>query len=260
MELYIGDKIRELRKQKKLSQEQLADRIGVSFQAVSKWENHVALPDITLVPVIAGIFGVSTDELLAYDLKERENAVNAICDQAYLFRESDPTKAREILQNGLEQFPDNPILLNNLLYVIPDPDEAIKTVNRLLDVTEEADIRYDALRFLAYAYQKQGDSAAAADVLEQIPEIYFTKLSEMAFVLEGDAKREAADKQKWLSYEMLLQMMWKLAECSEADGNISAAVEETQKALALIDIMAHPNFRNYAEFFQKNLDRWSKQP
>ena len=63
MEIRIGNKIRELRKKHGLTQEQLADNIGVSFQAVSKWENDIALPDITLIPVIANYFGVSTDEV-----------------------------------------------------------------------------------------------------------------------------------------------------------------------------------------------------
>ena len=59
----IGNKIRELRKQRGITQEQLAESIGISFQAVSKWENNIALPDITLVPVLASYFGVSMDEL-----------------------------------------------------------------------------------------------------------------------------------------------------------------------------------------------------
>lgn len=53
----IGNKIRELRKQRGITQEQLAESIGISFQAVSKWENNIALPDITLVPVLASYFG-----------------------------------------------------------------------------------------------------------------------------------------------------------------------------------------------------------
>ncbi len=44
----IGNKIKMLRKQRGITQEQLADSIGISFQAVSKWENGIALPDITL--------------------------------------------------------------------------------------------------------------------------------------------------------------------------------------------------------------------
>ena len=51
MNLSIGNKIKALRKEHGITQEQLADSIGISFQAVSKWENNIALPDITLVPV-----------------------------------------------------------------------------------------------------------------------------------------------------------------------------------------------------------------
>ena len=53
MNITIGNKIKELRKNKGITQEQLAENIGISFQAVSKWENNIALPDITLVPALA---------------------------------------------------------------------------------------------------------------------------------------------------------------------------------------------------------------
>lgn len=66
----IGNKIRELRKQRRITQEQLANSIGVSFQAVSKWENNIGLPDITLVPVLANYFHVSIDDLFDYSSKE----------------------------------------------------------------------------------------------------------------------------------------------------------------------------------------------
>ena len=65
----IGNKIRELRKQQGITQEQLAESIGISFQAVSKWENNIALPDITLAPVLASYFGVSMDELFDFNQK-----------------------------------------------------------------------------------------------------------------------------------------------------------------------------------------------
>ena len=52
----IGSKIRELRKKKGVTQEQLANSLHISFQAVSKWENNIAMPDITLAPVIARPF------------------------------------------------------------------------------------------------------------------------------------------------------------------------------------------------------------
>jgi transcriptional regulator with XRE-family HTH domain len=60
----ISLKISELRKEKGLSQRDLAEYLGVSFQSVSKWENEVTMPDITLLPMLSEFFGVSVDELL----------------------------------------------------------------------------------------------------------------------------------------------------------------------------------------------------
>lgn len=63
-ELSIGKRIMMLRKRSGLTQEQLAERLGVTPQAVSKWENDGSCPDISLLPVLADVFGVTTDELL----------------------------------------------------------------------------------------------------------------------------------------------------------------------------------------------------
>ena len=60
----LGKRIAALRKEKGLTQEQLAEKVGVSAQAVSKWENDVSCPDITILPLLADLFGVSVDELL----------------------------------------------------------------------------------------------------------------------------------------------------------------------------------------------------
>ena len=60
----IGERITELRKMQNLSQGQLARAMDVSRQAVSKWENDLSCPDITLLPQLARLFGVTTDELL----------------------------------------------------------------------------------------------------------------------------------------------------------------------------------------------------
>jgi len=60
----IGNRIARLRKEKRLSQEALAEKLGVSPQAVSKWENDQSCPDISLLPALAGNLEVSVDELL----------------------------------------------------------------------------------------------------------------------------------------------------------------------------------------------------
>ena len=64
MNITLGTKIRELRKARNLSQETLAQILGVSFQAVSKWENGTTMPDVMMIPAIASFFNVSTDGLV----------------------------------------------------------------------------------------------------------------------------------------------------------------------------------------------------
>lgn len=265
MEIFIGNQIKELRKAKRMTQEQLADAVGVSFQAVSKWENNIALPDITLIPKLAQIFGVSIDELFDYNSEEIEKEVALICRQSLEYRETDPKNGRKIIEQGLLKYPENDILLNNLLYCIDyneNPDETISVASKLIEKTKHNDVKYDALRFLAYSYSAKGDKESARAALEQIPELYFTKLSEMAFILDGEAKYEAAEKQKWISFETLLQMLWKIAECYEAGGKKEKAIEETEKALAIIETITKneksESFKPYKDYFEKQIKRMRK--
>lgn len=73
----IGKNIAELRKNSGMTQEQLAEMLGVSSQSVSKWENEVTMPDIMLLPVIAGCFDITVDELYSgRKHKEKHQAVN----------------------------------------------------------------------------------------------------------------------------------------------------------------------------------------
>lgn len=254
----IGNKIKTLRKQRGITQEQLADSIGISFQAVSKWENNIALPDITLVPAIASYFGISMDELFDFNLEEIENEIKNITAHAYKFRESDPTKSRKILEDGLKKYPENDILLGNLLYVLnysENPDETITIADKIIEKTIHSDIKYDALRFLAYAYKAKGDLKSAEAAIQQIPEIYFTKLTEMAFLSSGKTKFESAQKQKWISFENLLQMMCKTAEYYEEIGEIDNAVKELEKAVLLIPILENPAYDDYLNFFNNKIQQ-----
>lgn len=257
----IGNKIKVLRKEKGVTQEELANSVGVSFQAVSKWENNIALPDITLLPLLAEYFRVSMDELFDFSLREAEAEIMKIVHEAAEFRESDPTKSRRILEDGMKNHPGNEILLNNLLYVLnykENPDETIRIASSLTEKAEDV-VKYDALRFLAYAYKAKGDLKSAEAAIEQIPEIYFTKLTEIAYLLEGKPKYDAAEKQKWISFENLLQMIWKEAEYYESNGDVDKAVSETERALKLIPIMDNKNFDTYIDFFTKQLDRMKKE-
>jgi len=71
----LGKKIKQLRFRARLTQEQLAEKLGIGAQSVSKWENAVAMPDITLLPLLAEIFGVSIDELFDLTTEQRLNRI-----------------------------------------------------------------------------------------------------------------------------------------------------------------------------------------
>lgn len=66
----LGKRIAELRKRKGITQDQLAESMGVTPQAVSKWENDLTCPDISLLPQMASFFHTSIDELLCGEKKE----------------------------------------------------------------------------------------------------------------------------------------------------------------------------------------------
>ena len=79
--IIIGQRIAELRKNKGLTQAELADRIGVSHQAVSQWERSETLPDILTLPALAEIFGESVSAIMGMEDVKANNAENVISDE-----------------------------------------------------------------------------------------------------------------------------------------------------------------------------------
>ena len=72
MQLDLGTKIRQLRRRDGRTQEALASALGVTSQAVSRWESNGSYPDMTLLPAIANYFGVTMDELFGYTSSREE--------------------------------------------------------------------------------------------------------------------------------------------------------------------------------------------
>jgi len=234
----LGEKIRSLRKQKNISQEVFANDLGVSFQAVSKWENGITMPDVTMIPAIASFFGVSTDELFDFNLLEMEKQVETICSEAYKYRFNDAAESERILREGLKRFPGNDIILNNLLYTLDyqtRAEEIITLCKALIASTNDDSVKYDACRILASCYKENGQNDLVKPTLELIPEIYFSKLELTASLLSGEDSYEAAQKQKNLSAEDLIDMLIiagkRLKEMSETE----KANTQFKIALRIID-------------------------
>ncbi len=224
--IQLGEKIKQLRKVRGISQEKLASHLGISFQAVSKWETGAGMPDVELIPAIASFFGVSTDELFDFNVYTIEKNVKAIVDQHSLYWDTDKTKAEQILREGLKKYPGNDVLLNCLIGVIPVPErsnEVIELCNALIANTHMDEVKHDAHRILAEAYISQGEYSLAKKAIEQIPEIYFTKLGTAARLLKNEEQFEAAAKQKSISFEETLDMYMILGDYYLEKGEIENA-------------------------------------
>ena len=95
MKLNIGENLRRLRRAADMTQEQLADKLGVAYQSVSRWENGTTYPDMEFLPVLAGIFGVTVDELLGCeDSLKKEKLEKRLEELESLLESTAPDMAR----------------------------------------------------------------------------------------------------------------------------------------------------------------------
>lgn len=235
----MGEKIKLLRKKKGLSQESLAQALGVSFQAVSKWETGNTTPDVALVPAIAAFFGVSTDTLFDYNVLDIERKAWEICKAAAPLRASEPERAEAMLREGLRQFPGNEKLLTVLLYTLLSMDgraeDTVEICNTLIEYAEDEGIRCDAYNILAMTYMAMGRQELVEPTIEKIPEFHFTKLECRAKLLRGEKAMDAARLQVNMSAKCTLEMLQILSRGYEEQGQQNKAAACRRIAQAILD-------------------------
>ena len=159
MTIYLSENIKRLRLHKELTQEILADFLGVTSQSVSNWERGESYPDITILPEIAGFFKVSVDELLG---------VNRAEDEAEIIKEleaydnlTDEKLKLEIINKLKEKFPnDFRILLRYMTCIVHFKEKTPENIAKIIAIYENIKqncsndkIRISAKRHIAELYK-----------------------------------------------------------------------------------------------------------
>ena len=150
MQLNLGAKIRELRHRDGRTQEAIAEALGVTSQAVSRWESGGSYPDMEIMPSIANYFGVTIDELFGYH-NGRERKINEIIKKIDAFEiQTDGNdgwvdECLTILREGLAEFPNNERLMITLAETLWEAGWR----------RHKEWIYYDSEGFIQYSYDKQ---------------------------------------------------------------------------------------------------------
>ena len=172
MNLKIGAIIKKLRIKNNTTQDMLGAAIGISPQAISRWESGSGYPDIELLPALADFFSVSTDELLGYRLSEREQEIADIKKEMTRLSEVGTVEERiAFARNAISRYPSDCEIRENLavcLYhlwndthdgaLLPEIENLCRSV---ISECNDEDTRYGAIYLLVNIYRatKQCDKA-----------------------------------------------------------------------------------------------------
>jgi len=174
MNVSLADNLKELRKAKGVSQEKFADYLGVSYQAVSKWENGITSPDILLLPDIARYYGITVDELLQVEQIDADKYFEECCSKAEeLYRNG---KRSEIIPLWLEAYKKlpNDIRAKDMLVSIYFDTDKVKYKNEIIELgtqiynTNSATNSHSyfqghVIHQIARTYYENGDSEKAEE-------------------------------------------------------------------------------------------------
>ena len=187
----MGQIIRRLRKECGMTQDELAELLGVTFQAVSKWENDTGMPNISQVVPLARVFGVSTDTLFGVlEINDSDEVRNIIKNAQKCL--SGPLNSSGMLnkylalKEGLKQFPNNTILLrecleSGLALSYPETDvydaenskaiyqECIRYANLVISYSKNASDIMRAHMIMVMLHSAYGNFKEAHAHIEQFP-------------------------------------------------------------------------------------------
>ena len=213
----LGEKIRYYRKRQGLTQEQVAERLGVSTPAVNKWENDNSYPDITLLSPLARQLNTDLNTLLSFRENLTPQEIRDITDHARsIFRREGFAAGFEIGETYLREYPNDTRLALHMgrlyagcLVLLQEEDKSFYEA-RILELMEQAGESEDqktaeaALSWRMHYYAEHGDFEKAEEVLRQIPDTVVDK-EELQVSLEcqkGDFKKAEKYCQKLLAQKI----------------------------------------------------------
>ena len=217
--LSLNDRLKMLRKKKNLTQEQVADYMCVSPQAVSRWETGATSPDISALPMLADLFGVTVDELLGVNEAEKRKEIDSIIAVAESEINRNVTEQPIIsLREALRRYPNNDKLLTCLMYALfaaseddklclkydPEIDSIADRINQYS--TNEA-CRNEARRLLFRHYCETNRKTQARQIAEGMAKEDTCRERNLYWALEGD-ERISFLKER-ISHD-LGQLLWDL--------------------------------------------------
>lgn len=214
MKLYIGENLRKLRRNSDLTQEELASHLGISYQAISKWERGDGYPDITLLPSIASYFHISVDELIGMNSISSKQELENFNSQWHDNR----TNGRHyenvlLMREALKAFPNDPLLLVQLSSSLERLDgsndqhqkylqESVEIQERILNYCDDSEIRCATLSNISDTYYRLGNTEKAAEFANKLPNLYKTR--ETALVKISDN----ADKRSYYARSAIEPLIW----------------------------------------------------
>ena len=206
MELYIGQNLKNFRKARNLTQEEVARHLGISFQSISKWERNDGYPDITMLPVLAHYYGVTIDELIGMREIEYAQALEEINRQWEENRRNNKHSANvQLMRNALKLYPNNALLLVQLSASLERLDgtesekreylrQSIEVQEQIISYCDDSEVRGSVLFNIAHSYYRYGDYDKALAYAEKLPNAYKSRENALVLILADKTEKNAVAK------------------------------------------------------------------
>ena len=188
----IGSNIKRLRRERDITQEQLAEFLHLTPSAISQWETDRVLPDIQYLPKLAHLFKVSSDEILGINVEAIDEEVNQIYEEVReLWCTAKRSEAEKLCREGIDRFPNAYILMEELAWNLSyssdrkDREESIALFERIRANVPDESSRNFALGALVEMYMKIGETKKAKQLADSAPSPIYTIDSCRLMILRG---------------------------------------------------------------------------